>query len=114
MGTIITIIIGLVVVVFLFYFVKEMISIIVKKWPAVIRIVGIAVGLLLGFGWHWIAGITGGILVIGILTSLKESGTKKCSECGSYDTEMTHSEVAEDRKIEMWECNKCGHKTIYY
>lgn len=114
MGTIISVIIGIVVVMFLYYFIKEMVSIIVKKWPVVIWIVGIVVGLLLGFGWHWIAGVIGGFLIAGILISLQESGSKKCSHCGSYDTEMTHSEVVEGRKIEMWKCNKCGQQMGFY
>ena len=114
MGTVITIIIGIIIVVFLYYFIKELVSIVVKKWPAVIWIVGLGVGLLLGFGWHWIAGVIGGFMIVGILIGLQESGTKKCSNCGSYDTEMTHSEVAEGRKIESWKCNKCGQQTIYY
>lgn len=115
MGTIIYIIIGIVVVMFLYYLIKELVSIVVKKWPAVIWIVGIIVGLLLGFGWHWIAGVIGAFFVIGILEGLKESGTKKCTRCGSYDTEMTKTEVSEGgRKIEMWQCNKCGQQTIFY
>ncbi len=36
MGTIIEIVIGLVVVVFVYYVIKELVSIIVKKWPVVI------------------------------------------------------------------------------
>ena len=112
--TIITIIIGIVVVLFLYYFIKELISVVVKKWPAVIWVVGLIVGLLLGFEWHWIAGIVGGFMVMGILYGLQESGTKKCPNCGSYDTEMTHSEMADGRKIEMWKCNKCGQQIVFY
>lgn len=114
MGTIITIIIGIVIVMFLYYFIKEIVSIIVKKWPAVIWIVGISVGLLLGFGWHWIAGVIGGLLSIGVLANLQESGTKKCSRCGSYDTEMKQTISEAGQTAELWECNKCGQKTIYY
>ena len=114
MGSIITIIIGIGVVRFLYYFIKELISVIVKKWPAVIWVTGIIVGLILGFGWHWIAGVIGGFMIAGILIGLQESGTKKCSNCGSYDTEMTHSEMSEGHKIEVWKCNKCGQQMGFY
>lgn len=93
---------------------KALLKMLVKKWPFFIWIIGLGVGIGLWIGVHWIAGIIGAFFTIGILGNLMTSGTKKCTHCGSYDTECTHSETVEGRTISMWRCNKCGHTTGYY
>lgn len=114
MGMIVSVLVGLVVLVFLCYFIKEILGLLVRKWPALIYIAGIGFGILTGFVFHWIVGIIVGILIIGLLASWQESGVKKCTNCGSYDTRFIKKISQEGHSAELWECNKCGQQTIWY
>lgn len=114
MDTILSLLIGLVVLAFLFYLIKEILGIITRKWPAFIWIAGIGLGLLAGFVFHWIVGIIVCFFAIGILASCQESGHKKCTRCGSYDTTFIERTSAEGHTAELWECNKCGQQTIFW
>lgn len=93
---------------------KALLKMLVKKWPILIYVIGIGVGIGLWIGWHWIAGIIGGFITLGILGNLLTSGTVKCLHCGSYDTECTQSENVNGRVVSTWKCNKCGHVSGYY
>lgn len=92
---------------------KAILSKMVKKWPVVIWVTGIVTGFAFGIGYHWIAGVVSGLIILGILFKWQQSGTKKCSHCGSYDTKMIQSGVVEGRKFEEWVCNKCDRTIMY-
>lgn len=93
---------------------KALLKMLVKKWPVLIWVIGLVVGIGLWIGVYWIAGVIGAFVTIGILSNLRVSGTQKCLHCGSYDTECTHSKNVDGRTISMWQCNKCGHSSGYY
>lgn len=97
-----------------FVVVKTLLKKLVKKWPLFIIIISLGVGIGFWIGVHWIVGIIGTLITCGILGNLMTSGTKKCLNCGSYDTECTHSEGVNEHTVSIWRCNKCGHSSGYY
>ena len=87
----------------------------VKKWPYLAFVFGLLTGLLVWiFTSSWIAAVIIGVLLCGFLLSRVESLYKKCSKCGSNDTELIRTDTEEGKRIELWKCNKCGNTTMFY
>lgn len=104
MGIIIGLIVGFVVLALLY----GVLCVVVRKWPALIWIVGIGGGFLVGIASSWWIGAIVGFFLIGFLGHAESSDGHRCVHCGSYDTVVTKKENG----IEVWQCNKCGQFTV--
>lgn len=106
METIIVIIIGFVVLCFIY----GLACVLITKFPQIIWIASL---LALVVVWvateKWWGGLIAGFICLGLLSHMeKKGGGKKCAHCGSYDTYKV-SEGAD-----VWRCNKCDGTTAYY
>lgn len=78
------------------------------KFPALIWIVSIAGGVVIGICTHWIVGIIAFFLLCGLMSMIQSSTGQKCAHCGSYNTKRVSKDV------EVWKCNDCGGVTGFW
>lgn len=101
------VIIGLIIGFVLLAFLYGVLCVIIRKWPALIWIIGVGGGITVGLLSAWWIGLIIGFIVIGILAHAESSDGHRCAHCGSYDTDVTKT----DARFEYWKCNKCGNIT---
>lgn len=103
------IIIGIIVVLVVLGFLYGVLCVIIRKWPALIWILGISIGGVVGVATVWWVGCIVGLFVIGFLAHAESSDGHRCAHCGSYDTEV----IQKDGNFVSWQCNKCNNVTYH-
>lgn len=105
MGTFLAIIISVAIAIALVYALYIGLSRLLCKFPALVWILSIGGGVIIGVLVHWIAGIIACIFLLGFLSMAQSSTGRKCSHCGSYNTKLLRNDPA------VWKCKECGGVT---
>lgn len=97
------IIIGIIIALVVLGVLYGLLCIIIKKYPILIWISGLVVGIMIAAISYWWVGLIVGLIIAGLLKQAEESGGHQCAHCESYDTYIT----SDENGCETWKCNKC-------